>query len=210
MPVSRSFFGAAALVAAATITIAGARFALRAAAVDLPRARATYRRYLEERGARILATDSAALQRTASDCGVAVLGEALRAVGLTVPSHDSLARLAGLRAYGTTLAALARAARLSGARVLPHDRRRRVLGEHFTIAHFSFGHFVLVRDFESSNVSFFDPLVGEVSAPAALFDRLWSGGAFGVARRGAGSIDAKDTAAPSETTWRSTFSGRKP
>lgn len=162
--------------------------------------RANDRAMIERLGGHLVASRGAWLQATTTDCGVAVVREALRGLpGPAVPPRDSIARLAGTSAAGTSLDGLARALDALGVAARRSDGVLVASNAAPYIAHFRVGHFVLVRRIAGDTAWLFDPLVGEVRIGLREFSGLWSGaglvvgGQAGLARgRVRTSADADD------------------
>lgn len=185
----RRVLAAILLLLGPSVAVAGSLAVRRFPARTLSANRSGYQRFLLSHGAAIVGSDSAALQQTLNDCGIAVVREALRSLGVAaIPSHDSVARLAGLTAEGTTLSELSRVTQLAGAHTTFTNHL--VLGSHLFVAHLSIGHFVLVREISNERVRFFDPMVGEVVASSAVFESLWSGHGFAVTAKEVSSANA--------------------
>ena len=132
-------------------------------------------------GGTYLGRDGMVMQTGLADCGPAALANLLGAVGASVPSLDSLGRLAGTGAEGTPASGLIRAARASGVPLV----LRRVSTDSLASARKPFiawvdkGHFVTVAEQSpGGRVVVLDPQVGRYSIEQHAFKAIWSGEAI--------------------------------
>lgn len=147
-------------------------------------------------GGTYLGRDGVVLQKGLADCGPAALANLLRTVGASIPSLDSLGRLAGTGAEGTRASGLIRAAQASGVSLV----LRRVSPDSLEVVRKPFiawvdkGHFVTVAEqFPDGRLVVLDPQVGRYSIKQEAFKAIWSGEAIllaGSARSPAAAVAA--------------------
>lgn len=186
------------MAAGATPVVAGKPLAA-VGPSSLAHLRARERAALERLGARVLPSRGAWLQRSTTDCGVAVTREVLRmyADG-PLPSHDDVARRAGTTLSGTTLSGIAHALAVSGVATLREDGGHALAGGEPYVAHLNIGHFVLVRRVVGEAVWLFDPLVGEIEISTRGFRGLWSGAGLRIVGQAGLEQGRGRTSAPAE------------
>jgi ABC-type bacteriocin/lantibiotic exporter with double-glycine peptidase domain len=161
------------LLALSLATTAGAGRRFLADPISL--GRASYGAFLTKLGARVELGPVHRLQRTPSECGLAVLGETMRLLHRTAPSREELAARSGLSSRGIELTALTRVARELGLSAVRIESS--VLSDipPLTIALLRYRHFVLVREVQIDTVRVFDPMLGEVGFPREVFAEYWTG-----------------------------------
>ncbi len=163
-----------------TLVLVPATILLAAFAVsDLPRmGRLAARVDLARLNAEFLGDDSVVFQSALNDCGPAALANMMRAVGVEVPSTDTLAVLADMGPRGTTAGGLIRAAGRFGLPLTLVRLTRADLRDARTpfIAWVNRNHFVTVTGRSpSGRLTVVDPTAGRYSISEEAFQEIWSG-----------------------------------
>jgi len=101
--------------------------------------------------------------------------EALRVARRSSPAREALAQRLELTPRGVTIRSLQQALVAEGLTTRRSTAADLTSEQTLVIALLTYRHYVVVRAVSPANVTVFDPLVGDVVFPRAVFHSLWAG-----------------------------------